>query len=268
MKSMRKKLIVSGCSFTTKDYRSSAYPQRDTSYPKWPELLAEKLDMDCINLAFSGAGNEFIFQTLCEAIIRTPRDEIGMVVAAWSQANRYDWQLYKDMDRMMYNETYLKGFTWYNHRLDKKGDVFSWVRSDVLKMITLQKLCEGLNIPYKQFQMISLFSGYISGLVKTELEVRSINENKTGDNIRHTYPGDKKKDYNKCCEILLNYDQYINAKNYIGWPLAKRFGGFHMGEKLENENGTHNLEYTVGKYDPHPNKLGHEKIAKEVYESF
>ena len=161
MKSMRKKLIVSGCSFTTKDYRSSAYPQRDTSYPKWPELLAEKLDMDCINLAFSGAGNEFIFQTLCEAIIRTPRDEIGMVVAAWSQANRYDWQLYKDINHMMYNETYLKGFTWYNHRLDKKGDVFSWVRSDVLKMITLQKLCEGLNIPYKQFQMVDLFKGYL-----------------------------------------------------------------------------------------------------------
>ena len=35
--------------------------------------------------------------------------------------------------------------------------------------------------------MISLFSGYISGLVKTELEVKSIGENKTGDNIRHTY---------------------------------------------------------------------------------
>ena len=267
---MRKKLIVSGCSYTTKDYVSCTYPDIDTSYPKWPELLAEKLDMDCVNLAFSGAGNHFIFQTLCEAIIRTPRDEIGMVVAAWSQANRDDWQIYKDAfkDRMMYNETYLKGFVWHNKRLDKDGDVFSWVRSDIIRMITLQKLCEGLNIPYKQFQMISLFSGYISGLVKTELEVRSINENKTGDNIRHTYPGDKKKDYNKCCEILLNYDQYINAKNYIGWPLAKKLGGFHMGEKLENEDGKHNLEYTIGKYDPHPNKLGHEKIAKEVYESF
>ena len=69
MKSMRKKLLVSGCSFATKDYRSSAYPQRDTSYPKWPELLAEKLDMDCIYLAFSGAGNEFIFQTLLISVL-------------------------------------------------------------------------------------------------------------------------------------------------------------------------------------------------------
>ena len=50
---MRKKLIVSGCSFTTKDYVSSTYPDIDTSYPKWPELLAEKLDMDCINLFFT-----------------------------------------------------------------------------------------------------------------------------------------------------------------------------------------------------------------------
>ena len=40
-----------------------------------------------------------------------------------------------------------------------------------------------------------------------------------------------------------------------------------MGAKLENEDGTHNLEYTIGKYDlTFPNKLGHEKIAKEVYE--
>ena len=47
---------------------------------------------------------------------------------------------------MMYNETYLKGFVWHNDRLNKNGDVFSWVRSDVIRMITLQKLCESLNI--------------------------------------------------------------------------------------------------------------------------
>tara|TARA_Y100001937_G_scaffold93149_1_gene126165 strand:+ start:1847 stop:2653 length:807 start_codon:yes stop_codon:yes gene_type:complete len=268
MKSMRKKLIVSGCSFTTKDYRSSAYPQRYTDYPKWPELLARKLDMDCINLAFSGAGNEFIFQTLCESIIRTPRDEIGMVVAAWSQSNRDDWQLYKDMDRMMYNETFMKGFTWHNHRLNKKGDVFSWVRSDVLKMITLQKLCEGLNIPFKQFQMITLFDGYISGLVKSELEIRNINEQNTGDTLRYTYEGDQKEDRKKCNAILLEYDQYINKDNFIGWPSVPRLGGYSFSSKVEKDGGKPDEELTVGKYDPHPNQQGHQKIAKELYESF
>ena len=267
---MRKKLIVSGCSFTTKDYKSTTYPEMNCDWSKWPELLAEKLDMDCVNLAFSGAGNHFIFQTLCEAIIRTPRDEIGMVVAAWSQANRDDWQIYKDAfkDRMMYNETYLKGFVWHNKRLDKDGDVFSWVRSDIIRMITLQKLCEGLNIPYKQTQMIGFFGGYINGLVKTENEYKRISEKQTGEDLRHKYPGDKKKDYMKCCEILLEYEDYINKDNFIGWPTVPILGGSNFSSRLENTDGSPNEKYAIGKYDPHPNKLGHEKIAKEIYESF
>ena len=40
-----KKLIVSGCSYTAKEFLSSAYPDLDTSWPKWPELLGKKLNM-------------------------------------------------------------------------------------------------------------------------------------------------------------------------------------------------------------------------------
>ena len=54
---MRKILLVSGCSNTDKDFYSELHPDMDCSWPKWPELLAKKLDMDCVNLAKSGAGN-------------------------------------------------------------------------------------------------------------------------------------------------------------------------------------------------------------------
>ena len=54
---MRKILLVSGCSNTDKDFYSELHPELDTSWPKWPELLAKKLDMDCVNLGKSGAGN-------------------------------------------------------------------------------------------------------------------------------------------------------------------------------------------------------------------
>ena len=43
--------------------------KKEVIYSKWL-LLAEKLDMDCVNLAFSGAGNHFIFQTIMDTIIR------------------------------------------------------------------------------------------------------------------------------------------------------------------------------------------------------
>ena len=58
---MKKILLVSGCSFTDKNFYSGVHPEMDTSYPKWPELLAKKLDMDCINLGQNGAGNEYIY---------------------------------------------------------------------------------------------------------------------------------------------------------------------------------------------------------------
>ena len=62
---MKKILLVSGCSFTTFDFKSTYHPEQDFyRVKKWPQLLAEKLDMDWINLGQSGAGNEFISNTL------------------------------------------------------------------------------------------------------------------------------------------------------------------------------------------------------------
>lgn len=36
---MKKKLIVSGCSFTNKDFISCSYPSYDCSFPKWPDAV-------------------------------------------------------------------------------------------------------------------------------------------------------------------------------------------------------------------------------------
>jgi len=63
---MKKILLVSGCSNTDKNFYSELHPEMDCSWPKWPELLAEKLNMDCVNLAKSGAGNEYIYSSLLD----------------------------------------------------------------------------------------------------------------------------------------------------------------------------------------------------------
>ena len=34
----------------------------------WPELLAKKLDMECVNVAEAGAGNDMIFERLLDKI--------------------------------------------------------------------------------------------------------------------------------------------------------------------------------------------------------
>ena len=72
----QKFLIVGGDSFTDKLFRSSAHPILDTSWPKWPEILAEKLDMQCINMGKAGQGNEYIYSTIQDIIVRQKDKDI------------------------------------------------------------------------------------------------------------------------------------------------------------------------------------------------
>ena len=53
---MRKKLVVSGCSFTDKNYYIVTDNQ-EHHCPTWGEILAKELDMDFVCLAKNGAGN-------------------------------------------------------------------------------------------------------------------------------------------------------------------------------------------------------------------
>ncbi len=56
----KKILLVSGCSWGDKNWQSLIHPDLDVFWLKWPELLADKLDMKVVNLCRSGAGQGYI----------------------------------------------------------------------------------------------------------------------------------------------------------------------------------------------------------------
>ena len=90
---MKKILIASGCSYTDNQFRSACHPDMDVSWPKWPEIVAKELDMICINLGRSGSGNEYIYSSIHDIILRVKdKSQIGLVIAGWSQCFRQDWQ--------------------------------------------------------------------------------------------------------------------------------------------------------------------------------
>jgi len=101
--SSKKLMIVSGDSFTTSDYQSIHYPKINTNWTVWPELVADKLGMTCINLAKSGFGNEYIYSSLLDEIVKHPIEDIGFVFAGWSEPKRMDWTIkgYWDSDFMI-----------------------------------------------------------------------------------------------------------------------------------------------------------------------
>tara|TARA_S200000501_G_scaffold202617_1_gene190617 strand:- start:28 stop:771 length:744 start_codon:yes stop_codon:yes gene_type:complete len=244
---MKKILLVSGDSFTDPDWWSEFHPEMETEWPKWPEILAKKLDMECVNLGKSGSGQEFIYTSLLEYITNPNKDinRIGLVVPAWSQCQRKDYQ---------------KGWggRWTNRRLDIDGDIFGWINRSLKYMLSLQVLCERYNLPYKQFQMINLFNDYLYGLKPGDSEVKS---GKYPLDFRTKYPGNIQKDKQKILQIISNYEERINTKNFIGWPMINELGGYAFSHHVLREQ-----KYKVSELDSHPNKEGQEKIAEFLYD--
>jgi len=239
---MKKILLVSGCSNTEKDFYSELHPDMDCSWPKWPELLAKKLNMDCVNLGKSGAGNEYIYRSLLYYITRNDTSNIGLVIPAWTQCNRKDYQE-GNLGR------------WTNARIDPNGDVFSWMKKTLDNYVSFQILCEKYNLNYLHMQMLAPYQDWLSGLRPRELEPGYL------EGFKHTYPGDEKKDNKKIIKIIDSYENVINTKKFIGWPISKEMGGYSVQKELIRlEDDT-----IISNIDSHPNKLGQEKIAEFIY---
>lgn len=219
-----KKLIVSGCSFCNKNFSSVFHPDLDCSWPKWPEILAERLGMECINLGKSGAGSEFIYSTLLEKVSYT--NDIGLVIAAWSKSERRDWQ---EPDN-----------TWLNSIYDEKGTNRYWIQRHLRYYYSFQILCEYLQVPYKQFQMLKCGEG----------------------NSNLSWHADRK-------ETMVAFGtnpiiNLINENNFIGWPTFQEYGGFDVQTKFIR---TKDKRFEISDEDPHPNAQGHKLIADFIYEN-
>lgn len=240
--SEKKILVCSGCSFTDNRWYSDFYPDLDTSWPKWPELLGEKYNMEVVNLGQSGAGNEYIYHSILDYLTDAPKEKIGLIIAAWSQSHRKDYQI---------------GGRWRNERLDPHGDIYSHFNKTLRHYLSFQILCERYNLPYRQFQMIDPFNDFLNGLKPRDVDIISgkykANEKLTEDLGKN----------NDNLEILLKnimwWERVINTKNFWGWPISKHLNGMIMNNKLDKD-------LKVSTFDSHPNKLGQQKIMEILYD--
>ena len=250
----KKYLIVSGDSFTDKNMRSAAYPDMDTSWPKWPEILGKKLNMEVINLAYSGSGNEYIFSTLQDCVMDIPKERIGLVVAAWSQAQRRDFQTgYKSGTR-----------SWDQERVDSCGDLMYFTRRSLRYFLAFQHMCERYDLPYFQTQMIDLYKDYIDGLAPTEREVVIEGKDLFKDGM--TYPGDKKRDEEELIQLILSYENKIDTSKFIGWPITRTLGGWPVNRGVIGWSVEQEAPYVIDEHDNHPNAAGQELIAEYFYD--
>ena len=244
----KKYLIASGCSWTDPNFKSEFDRSIDCSWPKWPEILAGKLRMKSINVGLSGSGQEGIYSRALDKISSFDPKDIGLVIVGWSQCQRrdFEYELMHDKDESR---------RWSNERVDNRGDLYYYIRRTLRYMYSLQQVCESLNIPYKQFQMIPLFTHYLH-----QAKNGYINIDHTIGHLRKTMP----KRIDAVNYIIGSpYWDLINKENFIGWPLIDEGNGFNIQDKIMPE---HDPDLTVSKEDVHPNDKGHMLIAEKIYE--
>ena len=234
---MKKILLVSGCSFTAREYESHHHPEKDfASYDKWPEMLAEKLNMQCVNLGRSGAGNEYVSNSIIDYIEEANKSDIGLVIPAWSQCRRRDYQMYSYRSKQI---------TWRFEMYDLFGDMRYWITKSLKTYYFFQIYCDYYNIPYKQVQMIELFKDNISRST-AKIKFNHIEKAKFND-------------------FTINEMYYKKVKNCIGEtsPILSLQDVLtsHRRDKEKIK------EFCISSEDWHPNKTGHRLMAEYIYEN-
>tara|TARA_B100000902_G_scaffold69509_1_gene75400 strand:+ start:43 stop:801 length:759 start_codon:yes stop_codon:yes gene_type:complete len=248
-----KKLIVSGCSWGDKIFFSQLHPDMNCDWPKWPELLAQKLNMECVNLCKCGAGQEYIYSSISDYIQTINKNEIGCVIAAWSTAPR---RCYKVKNR------------WVNDREDIRGDLAYWTERSIRYQYAFQNLMEQEKLPYLHFQMISLYRGHLwevrnNKIAKENLKISEI-ENFNAEKLTAVGRRILDEDTELRTNVLtsIKNSPYYNKFNdkFFNWPTDEELGGFSIEFEVLEE------KHKISKLDRHPNKLGHERIAEYLYD--
>lgn len=273
---MKKILLVSGCSYGDKKFMSAYHPDIDCSWPKWPELLADKLDMECINLCRCGAGQEYIYSSIIDKLQTIDHSKIGLVIAAWSTAPRRDWQneILAHQKKIFSN----KENEWTNDIVDVKGSLGYWIDRSLRYQYSFQTVCENLNLPHKQLQMVHLFKGYLVQNVlgnrwnKEKNPSHKFNENFLEINWKRNFVHHSDKVKTKVEEQWIDrkHNEYVQQiyhspyyekinSNFIGWPTDKRLGGICIGDIL-------NSDERISPMDWHPNQKGQIKITEYIYD--
>ena len=237
-----KYLIVSGDSWTDPNYWSRTNEHLNCDWPKWPQLLAEKLNMQVVNLGRSGRGNEYIYSTILDRITEQP-DNIGMVIAAWSSPERRD---YCDIGE--------KGdYRWRTIRPDDSGSFLYHIQRSFRLFYSFQQLCESLNLKYKHMLMVPFFRTFMFELAN--------------DLITQIDADRWKGLFIEESSILKSIidSPYIDTmnKNFIGWPCVEELGGYSIKDKL---NPGRSLDFQIAENDSHPNGKGQEMIANYIYD--
>ena len=242
------KLIAIGCSYTEGVKLGKDSP--------WPALLAEKLNMDCINLGLCASGNDYMLAKIIDTVLT--EQDIGLVVVMWSDWQRSDflddkeWIFFHPQRDNSDNERYPVDFKSRCSMLQYNNPYNATMKS-LRHFFMAQTLLK--DIPYFMIQ------GHL--ILRGKTGPKGGQRNLLGISAKHSEVS------RVAASRMLDSNIFdeINEEKFIGWPIFQDIGGFHVNnilDKLDPERQT----LRVSNEDTHPNGEGHKVITQEIYNEY
>lgn len=256
----KKILLASGCSYTDSDYKSC---DRDVNpnWPMWPKLMANELDLQCVNMGRSGQGADYILDSILEGIA-TYGDRIDTVAILWSGSDRLPFFNFTLNPIVELNTEHhpegLDPFPWmddigvgrvsqkyFNSQHFMRDLVYkTMILNPLKKIFAIMEICENRNIKFIMFGGLTHFDYWsINQMVKNKI-----------------LPERCRIPPSEVVKILLNNPIFSEVdkrkKHFIGWPIMKEVGGYTFDDLRHNKE-----EYYISRLDRHPNELGQKMIA-------
>jgi hypothetical protein len=261
-------LLAAGCSFTGYEtYSKNIHVVEPIDFELWPNIVANELGMECLNIGRCGASNDYISSTVMETILnRDDIDAVYILLTDWLRTNTFEiagWDLHiagqpntlisddnipnhqdsiiarhKNVKQRM---AVLEIFKDLHETCPAENLIDSIIKHAVYKnIVPLQHICKLRNIPLKIMQGLTPINPY-SWLFRL---LGYIFE-KSGALPQNIIP-----------DNIVKYEQHIDVGNFKGWPIYSSIGGFHWDFAKTRP------DLIMSQSNAHPNKKGHELLAR------
>lgn len=295
-KSSKKKLIVSGCSYSD----NYAQKQKIGDFDVYGYLLAKKLNMNLVNTSVCGSGNKSIYNRVINHILNNDKDDIGLVICMWSELQRvctYSWDTSdkgktggRNPWQSFHPERTVLDAEWHEEKFNnnskyitmqyKLSKLLREYHLDSIKLgvqdfhsyaFAFQNICENLEIPYLQIFGPPLLLGKQNPHHRIQYEIlqKCIIESQYYDRMKETFigwPVVPLQFFPK--KIKKTNIKYFSFDDLLGPPAGWKYYPHHQAvEKgLKKDREWIDNEYRISAEDSHPNGKGHELIT-EVLEN-
>ncbi len=250
----RKKLLAVGCSYTDNWWTEKH------GFPVWPELLAEKLDMDCHNFGMCGAGNHYIFATMHDKI---NEEDFDLVVLMWSEFQRMDFQ------QEIPKHWKKRGTRWVSLH-PQRGNTKQIYPMNLSSKRSLLKYADIHSMTQLSLRLFYMSQNLLKDIPYIMVQGPRCVATPLGLEYNHS------KDFHlvverNCAEIILKnpYTHKIDEDKFLGFPIMRQIGGGDIDSMLDKADPKRK-KFRVGgdKLDTHPNKNGHEFIMERIYDVY